>query len=694
MCTVTDDPFDYTCLPAGRRSRSPYCTRAILGIIPIYHYIRLPTIDPMDISKRILLAFISTCLFTGIHSQTSIHFRDGEIYLSSPYQGELSLQEFTLECWLMRNGEGISVHTGRGGVEAIPIISKGVENLSRESGLNYFLGLRQEDGILVFDFESSGSAVNPYRNHPVAGYHPLENNRWYHVSATYDKKTLRIFLDGKPETEMEIGALPSFEDTSALVIGGMAGSPGQFDGEFAGKLDELRIWNYARTQQQIVENMNREIPASETGLIIRAGFNEGTGTMISCSGAIPHLNWSGSGGSWAENAPFDAELQPANEDTFLFSIGLIADPQYCDCDPDGAKIFRSALHKLPVAIDSMNKFQVDFVMNLGDMIDRNYANYDSVYQFYQDLRMPWHNVLGNHEFEEIPDSMMSSILQRNGMPDYYYGFNYKNWRFLMLDGTELAAYTRYLHPDLAGEGDSLFQEVQDKVNNRESNGGIGRDQRKWIRDQLLSAYNAKQHVILFCHFPLYPDTIYLNLWNNEEIMALIEEYPHVVAYINGHYHYGNYGFRNGIHYIDQAGMLLTQEFNSFSVLEVHTGKLVFRGYGLNPDRVLTWDNPFQTASRLGTSGLQAGNVPALYPNPVSGNLFIRLDDPVADKSLALIITDLNGRMLKIIDQYSVNHQAGIIEVKLKTGIPAGIYLIRILRPSQKDIVGKIIVSPL
>jgi hypothetical protein len=79
---------------------------------------------------------------------------------------------------------------------------------------------------------------------------------------------------------------------------------------------------------------------------------------------------------------------------------------------------------------------------------------------------------------------------------------------------------------------------------------------------------------------------------------------------------------------------------------------------------------------------------------VSGNLCIRLDDAVADESVTLIITDLNGRLLKIIDQYSVNHQAGIIEVGLKTGIPAGIYLIRILRPSQKDIVGKIIVSPL
>ena len=78
---------------------------------------------------------------------------------------------------------------------------------------------------------------------------------------------------------------------------------------------------------------------------------------------------------------------------------------------------------------------------------------------------------------------------------------------------------------------------------------------------------------------------------------------------------------------------------------------------------------------------------------MSGSLFIRLYDLKAGEPVTLIITDLNGRMLKITDQYSVNHQAGIIEAKLKTGIPAGIYLIRVLRPSQKDIVGKIIVSP-
>ena len=293
------------------------------------------------------------------------------------------------------------------------------------------------------------------------------------------------------------------------------------------------------------------------------------------------------------SSPPDALVPVSCGDSVIMKIGLITDPQYCDCDPSGTRIYREALNKLPAAIDSMNKYQVDFVVNLGDMIDRYYESYDPIRQCYNDLTMPFHNVLGNHEFEEMHDTLLPLVVPRYGMPDYYYGFNHKNWRFLVLDGTELAAYTRSLHPDLAGEGDSLFQQVQDSVNNRPWNGGIGREQRKWIRDQIQSAHDQGQNVILFCHFPLYPDTVYLNLWNDEEIIALLEDYPNVVAYINGHFHPGNYGFKKGIHYINQAAMLDTYETNSFSVLEVHRNKLVFKGFGFNPDRILAYEDHFK-----------------------------------------------------------------------------------------------------
>jgi manganese-dependent ADP-ribose/CDP-alcohol diphosphatase len=281
------------------------------------------------------------------------------------------------------------------------------------------------------------------------------------------------------------------------------------------------------------------------------------------------------------------------QDSVLFRIGLISDPQYCDCDPTSIRIYREVLQKLPAAIDSLNKYKVDFVMNLGDMIDRYYESFDSVSRLYESLTMPYYNLLGNHDFEEIPVALQTSILARYGMPDYYYPIIFKNWRFLVLDGTELAAYSRALHPQLAEEGDSLFQLIQDSINNRPWNGGIGRLQRAWIKEQIEIAYDERQQVVLFCHFPVFPDSNDLNLWNDDEIVGLIGKYPHVIAFINGHYHQGNYGFNNGIHYVTQAAMLDTYDNNSFSILEVFRDKLVMKGFGLNPDRTLPYSDPFK-----------------------------------------------------------------------------------------------------
>jgi predicted MPP superfamily phosphohydrolase len=176
------------------------------------------------------------------------------------------------------------------------------------------------------------------------------------------------------------------------------------------------------------------------------------------------------------------------QDSVIFSIGLISDPQYCDCDPAGIRIYREVLQKIPAAIDSLNKVQVDFVMNLGDMIDRYYESYDTVHRIYESLTMPYFNLLGNHDFKEIPEALQPSILTRYGMPDYYYNIVFKNWRFLVLDGTELATYSRSLHPEMAEEGDSLFQLNQDSINSLPWNGGIGRVQRAWITDQINEAY--------------------------------------------------------------------------------------------------------------------------------------------------------------------------------------------------------------
>jgi hypothetical protein len=386
-------------------------------------------------------------------------------------------------------------------------------------------------------------------------------------------------------------------------------------------------------------------------------------------------------------APLNAPFKLSCGDSLIMKIGLITDPQYCDCDPSDTRVYREALNKLPEAIDSMNKFMVDFVVSLGDMIDRYYESYDTIGKCYQQLNMPFYNVLGNHDFEEMHDTLKPNVVPRYGMPDFYYGFDHKNWRFLVLDGTELASYTRSLHPELAGEGDSLFLQVQDSVNNKPWNGGIGRAQRKWIREQIQSACDLRYHVILFCHFPLYPDSVDLNLWNHEEIMALIEDYPNVIAYINGHYHQGNYGFKKGIHYVTQAAMLDTWETNSFSVLEVYSDKLVFKGFGFNPDRILTYEDPYQDPLPVDPV---YESFPRLYPNPVSDILLIDLGEPV-DEGIELMIADMSGRPLKTKGYRFTDPTGGIIVVTLKPDIPPGIYWVRVSCSSRKNWSGKFIV---
>src|SRR5215216_191878 len=62
-------------------------------------------------------------------------------------------------------------------------------------------------------------------------------------------------------------------------------------GSFEGTLDELRVWNYARTQAQIVAAKDAETVA-QAGLVAYWRANEGTGSVlgdVSGSGATAQI---------------------------------------------------------------------------------------------------------------------------------------------------------------------------------------------------------------------------------------------------------------------------------------------------------------------------------------------------------------------------------------------------------------------
>ena len=105
-----------------------------------------------------------------------------------------------------------------------------------------------------------------------------------------------------------------------------------------------------------------------------------------------------------------------------------------------------------------------------------------------------------------------------------------------------------------------------------------------IQSVLDDATAQKESAILMAHFPVFPENVH-NLWNASEVIALIEEYPCVKAYINGHNHTGNYGEKNGVHYVTFKGMVDTAD-NSYATVEVTPQDLRITGFGREENRTL------------------------------------------------------------------------------------------------------------
>ena len=110
----------------------------------------------------------------------------------------------------------------------------------------------------------------------------ITNEEWHHVAAVYrgDGATryLDLYVNGAHTASTTTTGSPlSSYDGNMLRIGMTRHSSGQYSHCI---MDEIRIWECARTEMEIQENMGQEISGSEEGLIGYWRFNEGQGTVV------------------------------------------------------------------------------------------------------------------------------------------------------------------------------------------------------------------------------------------------------------------------------------------------------------------------------------------------------------------------------------------------------------------------------
>ena len=263
----------------------------------------------------------------------------------------------------------------------------------------------------------------------------------------------------------------------------------------------------------------------------------------------------------------------------ILKVGLVADPQYADKPTAGKRHYRESLWKLKEAIVTFNDNHVDFVQNLGDIIDVEWKSYDSIIPLYQNLNPGIENyhLLGNHDFA-VDSTHLANLLETLSMPDYYYSYAKKGWRFIVLDATDYSYFSNSLHKHDTNQVNSYYNSTSGKSNHYRWNSAIGKKQQNWLKQELESARSLEQRVIVFSHMPLRPLNNPENLWNNEVIIEILENSSNVVAFINGHNHAGDYVSKNGIHYITIFGMVDTM-INSYGILEIYKNSLVLIGYG-------------------------------------------------------------------------------------------------------------------
>lgn len=190
----------------------------------------------------------------------------------------LGLSTFTIEAWIRRDGYGDTFTSGTGGLRLVPIAGKGRgEDDGSPVDCNYTLGLSGD--VLGADFEDLASGGN----HPILGTTLIPWGEWHHVAASYDGATLRLYVDGRLDGTAGANATPRYDSVQPFGIGTTFDSARNADGRFHGAIDEVRVWDYARTDAAIAEDRFHTIPAAE-GLVGRWALDTEDGGSDSAGG--------------------------------------------------------------------------------------------------------------------------------------------------------------------------------------------------------------------------------------------------------------------------------------------------------------------------------------------------------------------------------------------------------------------------
>jgi len=236
--------------------------------------------------KKFIVILVSAFSLSGFcYAQIggySLYFDGSDDYISVSHNSNLNFTAFTIEAWIFPTGTDSKIMGKTAYGSAVPGFSMGYT-----SDCKLFCECKQDWGSNYVAATSTATA---------------SLNVWSHVAMTWSSGGyLKAYINGVEVISVASLAL-TITNSNYFVIGKAPWiSPSQ--GIFKGRMDEVRVWNVVRTQDQIKSAMYKELAGNETGLRIYFKMSNGSGSSVTDNqtnvtantGTINGATWKASG---------------------------------------------------------------------------------------------------------------------------------------------------------------------------------------------------------------------------------------------------------------------------------------------------------------------------------------------------------------------------------------------------------------
>jgi len=166
-------------------------------------------------------------------------------YIEIPSSSALDNQKFTIDAWVQPQGAGPN-NDFWGSV----IVQKDLPPPAGHTAQSVSLWWSSDQQKFLFGI----GTTNPPTNVAVSSNtFPATNTNWYHVAATYDGSTMKLYVNGNLEASKSFTSSITYDSSIPWTIGSTA-APYRalaFPRTFNGVIDEVEIFNRALSQAEI-----------------------------------------------------------------------------------------------------------------------------------------------------------------------------------------------------------------------------------------------------------------------------------------------------------------------------------------------------------------------------------------------------------------------------------------------------------